>query len=154
MLFIHNWFIANRKTLGFAESCTGGLLSSLLTQQAGASKYFMGAVVSYSGKIKESLLKVPAPIMKNFGEVSLPVAKLMAQGARQALQCDWSIAITGIAGPGGGSVEKPVGTLCFAVCGPDFEYVEQQLIEGSERRIIQQRSAEQALKLLKMALQS
>lgn len=152
--FIHHWFLSRGKTLGFAESCTGGLLSAWITEKPGASQYFMGTVVSYSGKIKESLLNVPLPLMKSLGEVSTPVAKAMARGTREAIQCDWSIAITGIAGPGGGTVAKPVGTVCFAVVGPGYEYVEQRFIEGSERRIIQQHSAEQALKLLKRAIES
>ena len=151
---IHNYFMERGQTLGFAESCTGGLLSSLITERPGVSKYFLGTVVSYSGKVKEELLDVPFHLMQTLGEVSIPVARAMAHGSREVLQCDWSIAITGIAGPTGGTEEKPVGTVCFAVCGPGFEYVEQVLIEGSERRIIQQRTAEHALKLLKTAIHS
>lgn len=139
-------------TLGFAESCTGGLLSSLMTSQAGISKYFKGTVVSYSGEIKHSLLGVPKHLMKTLGEVSQPVAKHMAKGARRSLNCDWSVAITGIAGPSGGTPEKPVGTVCFAVSGPGYEYVERCLIEGSDRVAIQQGSALKALELLKNAL--
>ncbi len=151
---IHNWFCERGQTLGFAESCTGGLLSSLVTEQSGVSSYFMGTVVSYSGKVKERVLGVPKPLMLALGQVSTPVAILMAQGSREVLQCDWSVSITGVAGPSGGSEQKPVGTVCFAVCGPGFEYSEQTFIEGSERGIIQQRSAEHALKLLKRALHS
>jgi nicotinamide-nucleotide amidase len=153
-LWIHQEFIRKKLLLGFAESCTGGQLSALITQYPGASQYFMGSVISYSGKIKNKLLGVPDDVMASFGEVSVPVAKIMAQGSREALMCDWTVSVTGIAGPTGGTPSKPVGTVCFAVCGPDFEYAEQKHIEGSERRIIQQRSAEHALTLLKMALES
>ncbi len=152
--WIHFTFCERGLTLGLAESCTGGLVSSWITQRSGSSQYFMGAVVCYSGKVKGKILKVPWTLMQTLGEVSSPVAKFMARGSRDVLQCDWSIAITGIAGPTGGSSDKPVGTVCFAVNGPGFEYAEQKHIEGSERGIIQQRSAEHALKLLKMALES
>jgi PncC family amidohydrolase len=108
-------------SIGTAESCTGGLLSSWICAFPGASKFFNGAVVSYSGKVKSSILRVPLNWMQTHGEVSLPVAKAMAEGARVALGCTWSVAITGIAGPSGGSVTKPVGTVCFSVVGPGVE---------------------------------
>ncbi|MCB0357077.1 MAG: CinA family protein [Bdellovibrionales bacterium] len=149
---IEQWFLATDQRLGFAESCTGGLLSALITEHSGVSKYYMGTVVSYSGRVKEKLLNVPRSQLQCFGEVSVPVARSMARGSRQALQCDWSIAITGIAGPTGGSVEKPVGTVCFAVVGPGYEHVEQRHIEGSTRQEIQHNTAFYALQLLNAAL--
>ncbi len=108
-------------TLGMAESCTGGLLSSWICSQAGVSTFFLGSVVSYARVAKERYLHVPAPLIKTHGEVSLPVARAMAAGIRAELGCDWSVSITGIAGPSGGSKEKPVGFVCFAVAGPGFE---------------------------------
>ena len=104
-----------------AESCTGGLLSSWITSQPGVSSFFKGAVVSYSRSLKENLLGVPGPILAAYGEVSQPVAKAMAMGARERLGVDWAVAITGVAGPSGGSKEKPVGFVCFAVAGPGLE---------------------------------
>ncbi|NJL25435.1 MAG: CinA family protein [Calothrix sp. SM1_5_4] len=114
-------------TLGLAESCTGGLLSTWICSRPGVSKFFLGAVVSYARSVKESVLQVPGALTRAHGEVSLPVARAMASGARQALGCDWAVSVTGIAGPTGGSPEKPVGTVCFAVVGPAFENVSQQV---------------------------
>ncbi|MBX7232437.1 MAG: CinA family protein [Bdellovibrionales bacterium] len=107
-------------TLGLAESCTGGLLSSWVTQISGASDFFCGAIVCYHRRVKENILDVPQHILKTMGEVSSPTARHMAVGAQMSLQCDVALAITGIAGPAGGSVEKPVGTVCFAVVAPGF----------------------------------
>ena len=151
---IHQWFLRSGQTLGFAESCTGGLLSALLTAQPGVSSYYRGTIVSYSSEAKVNLLGVPRSLLQVMGEVSLPVAKYMARGAKKALQCHWAVGITGIAGPSGGTPDKPVGTVCFAVCGPGFERVELQRIEGAKRSEIQLRSAEYALKLLQLGIQS
>lgn len=107
-------------TVGLAESCTGGLMSEMICQRPGASKYFLGAVVSYARNVKEDVLGVPKSLMQVHGEVSVPVAVEMAVGAREILKCDWSVSVTGIAGPSGGTPEKPVGTVCFAVAGPGF----------------------------------
>ncbi|MGE4131953.1 MAG: CinA family protein [Bdellovibrionales bacterium] len=107
--------------VGLAESCTGGLLSSWLTTQAGVSNFYNGAVVSYARSVKESVLQVPKSLLLVHGEVSLPVALHMARGARRALSCDWAVGITGVAGPSGGSADKPVGFVCFGVVGPGFE---------------------------------
>ncbi|MGE0526465.1 MAG: CinA family protein [Bdellovibrionales bacterium] len=108
-------------TVGLAESCTGGLLSSWICAYPGVSRFFVGAVVSYARSVKESVLRVPSPLVKTHGEVSLPVATAMAKGAREVLSCDWSVSLTGIAGPSGGTAHKPVGTVCFAILGPGFE---------------------------------
>ena len=124
-------------TLGFAESCTGGLLSATLTEKPGVSSYFKGAIVSYDGSVKHNILKVPMNLIRTHGEVSIPVAVSMAQGAKKVLEVDWSIAVTGIAGPSGGSVQKPVGTVVFAICGPSFVCHSLQNMPGSSRREIQ-----------------
>ena len=134
-------------TVSFAESCTGGLLSSLFTEVAGISDVFEGSVVAYSNRIKERELAVPAPLLRSMGAVSLPVARQMASGVRQRIGSTWALSITGIAGPGGGSPQKPVGTVCFGLCGPGVEKTEQQLFAGN-RRQIQMASAEHALRLL------
>ena len=151
---IHNLFLEKNMTLSFAESCTGGLLSESVTQFSGASKYFLGSVVSYSGQVKMDLLKVPESLIVENGEVSIPVAEKMAEGAKEVLKTDWSLSVTGIAGPGGGSEEKPVGTVCFGVNGPGFEFSEKVLINGEDRKQIQNNSAVYGLGLLKLGIQS
>ena len=106
--------------LGIAESCTGGLVSALLAEQAGVSDVFSGAVVAYSNDVKQSLLGVSRALIDECGAVSEPVAIAMAEGVRHSIPCDWALAITGIAGPTGATAEKPVGTVHFAVCGPNL----------------------------------
>ena len=102
-------------TIAVAESCTGGLLASRLTDVAGSSEYFLQGVVTYSNDAKQSLLGVPAAVLAAHGAVSEPVAAAMADGIRQRAGSHVGIGITGIAGPGGGSDAKPVGTVCIAV---------------------------------------
>lgn len=140
-------------TIGMAESCTGGLLSAWICEKPGASKIFKGAVVSYARDVKEGVLKVPRSLMQVHGEVSLPVAKSMAVGAREVLNCDWAVSVTGIAGPSGGTAEKPVGTVCFAVSGPGFEAVESKIFpaEGG-RQDIQRQAAFFAFEFLLSAM--
>lgn len=142
------WFSNRRKTLGLAESCTGGLLSSWISSQPGVSSFFRGAVVSYSGEVKASVLGVPHYAIESYGEVSIPVAQFMARGAAQALGADWALSITGIAGPSGGSKEKPVGTVCFALYGPGVEKRVQKYFDGKERTEVQFQSAFYGLELL------
>lgn len=140
-------------TLGFAESCTGGLLSSWLTQIPGVSSVYQGSVVSYAGRVKARALGVSEASMAAYGEVSEPVAKKMAIGARQILECTWAVAITGIAGPTGGQPGKPVGTVCFAVSGPGFEKtLTHQFDSGLTRDEIQRRASVFAFDLLVSAL--
>lgn len=135
--------------IGFAESCTGGLLSSWVAQKPGISNIFQGSVVTYARRAKIEILGVKLSTIQAMGEVSEPVARGMAQGARKVLGCDWSVAITGIAGPGGGSKEKPVGLVCFAVSGPGFEKAVTHLFpSGLERHEIQRQAALFAFDLL------
>lgn len=134
-------------TVSFAESCTGGALSSFLTEQAGISDIFLGSVVSYSNEAKVDLLGVRRDTLMNEGAVSESVARQMAYGVRQQLKTDWSIAITGIAGPSGGTPTKPVGTVCFAIVGPDFEDSRKHLFSG-DRKAIQQASVDFAVQWL------
>lgn len=140
-------------TIGLAESCTSGLLASWIGAYPGASAFFSGGVVSYSRAVKINVLGVPRSLIQNQGEVSLTVARAMAQGAREALGCTWSVAITGIAGPGGGSLEKPVGTVCFSVVGPGFEStVQHKFAANSGRQEIQRQAALFAFDLLISAI--
>ena len=122
---VHNILINRRLKLAVAESCTGGVIASKFTAQAGASAYFQCGVVSYSNESKNEVLGVPMADIEQYGAVSESVAKAMAQGVRAISSADFAISTTGIAGPTGGSTEKPVGTVwigiatpekCFAVC--------------------------------------
>lgn len=106
-------------TLGAAESCTGGLVSELVTAEPGASDYFLGAIVSYDNAVKTRVLGVPQALLERHGAVSREVAEAMAIGARRVLGADVALALTGIAGPGGGSEEKPVGTVHYAAAHGD-----------------------------------
>jgi competence/damage-inducible protein CinA-like protein len=106
-------------TIAAAESCTGGLLLSRLTDVAGSSSYVVGGVVAYDNAVKTSLVEVPAELIEAHGAVSEPVAAAMADGIRRRLGARIGVGITGIAGPDGGTPQKPVGTVCIAVAGPD-----------------------------------
>lgn len=106
------------KTLALAESCTGGSIAQVITSNAGCSAYFKGGVVAYSNEIKNKLLDVPMNLIAEHGAVSQQVAEAMAAGAQKSLGADYAVATTGIAGPDGGSDEKPVGTVWIAVTGP------------------------------------
>lgn len=108
-------------TVGFAESCTGGLLSSYFTELAGVSSVFTGSIVCYDNKIKQKFLKVSDEALKNHGAVSKVVAKQMVAGAIKAFEVSVAVSVTGIAGPSGGSNLKPVGTVFIAVAGLESE---------------------------------
>ena len=138
-------------TLSFAESCTGGALSAFLTEQAGISDIFKGSVVSYSNEAKENILGVRRETLMQEGAVSEAVARQMAHGVRRQLKTEWSVAITGIAGPSGGTPGKPVGTVCFAVVGPSFEDSRKELFSG-DRKAIQQASVHYAVNWLSSVL--
>ena len=135
-------------TLAVAESCTGGNIAHSITSNAGSSEYFKGGVVAYSNEIKSKLLKVPSSMIETYGAVSQQVAESMAVGAQNALNADFSIATTGIAGPDGGSTDKPIGTVWIAVAGPSGVKSEKFIFRHNrERNII--RSTQSALDLLR-----
>lgn len=112
---IQNWMIQNKKTVACAESCTGGFLASQLTAIPGASAYFLGSIVSYSNRLKEMVLGVSPETLATKGAVSLETVKEMWTGVLKTTGADFGIAVSGIAGPSGGTAEKPVGTVFFAV---------------------------------------
>jgi len=143
---------AKRLTLALAESCTGGLLGSLITDVPGSSDYFLGGVISYSDEAKERLLGVRHETLLREGAVSARAALEMARGARDLFHSDLALAITGIAGPGGGSEEKPVVLVYIALAAPDKELCERHSWQG-DRLENKRRSAERALELLKEYLE-
>lgn len=131
-LEIKELFTKRQETLGFAESCTGGLLSAALVAHSGVSSFFQGGVVSYAGSVKETLLGVPPETLHSHGEVSLPTVKAMALGGKRELKVDWCLSVSGIAGPSGGSPDKPVGLVCFGLVGPQFEGEEKKLFSAPD----------------------
>lgn len=134
-------------TLAVAESCTGGLLAGRLTDVPGASDVFTGGAVTYANAAKRELLGVPAALLEAHGAVSEPVARAMAEGARDRFGATLAVAVTGIAGPGGGSPEKPVGTVWFGVAGPDGTQAVRVQFHGS-RAEVRARAAQAGLALL------
>jgi PncC family amidohydrolase len=134
-------------TIGTAESCTGGLIGHTLTQVPGSSDYYRGGVISYSNELKRDLLGVSADELERHGAVSEEVARAMAEGALARLGVDCALAVTGVAGPGGGTVDKPVGLTYVAVAGPRDTRSRRHLWAG-DRRENKERSASAALELL------
>jgi nicotinamide-nucleotide amidase len=118
-------------TIGLAESCTGGLVGHRLTNIAGSSAYLKGGIVAYSNEIKEQQLGVRADTLRQHGAVSEETAVEMAEGARRLLNTDLGLAVTGIAGPDGGTAEKPVGTVCFALAAATASYKRRYQLWGT-----------------------
>jgi len=139
------------QTLATAESCTGGLVSARLTDVAGASEAFVGGVVSYSNEVKEHQLGVPLEVLVEHGAVSEEVARAMATGARTRLEADWGIGITGIAGPTGGTEDKPVGLVHWAVAGPSGVWAAHRVFPG-DRSVVREWSLNSSLDLLRRRL--
>jgi nicotinamide-nucleotide amidase len=123
-------------TVACAESCTGGTIAHMITLTAGASAYFKGGVVAYANEVKKNVLGVSAQDLEKYGAVSEEVARQMAEGVRKALGADYAVSTTGIAGPDGGTKEKPVGTIWMAVAGPHGTVAEKVLISHTRERNI------------------
>jgi len=140
--------IANNKTITCAESCTGGLIASMLTQKAGVSAAINGTLVTYANPIKESWLGVDADILKQYGAVSEECVRGMLEGALGVAKASYAIATSGIAGPTGGTPEKPVGTVYIGVASDTGSFQVERLLLDGDREYIQQQSAFHALKLL------
>ncbi len=133
-LLAHEW------QLGLAESCTGGLAAATITDLAGSSAWFDSSAVVYSNQAKQDLLKVPAATLAEYGAVSEPVAIAMAQGLLAQGRCQIAASVTGIAGPSGGSVEKPVGTVCFAWAHQDGRLVSTTQHFSGDRQQVREQS--------------
>lgn len=140
------------RRIATAESCTGGLLAARLTDLAGSSAYVAGAVVAYANDAKSGLLGVDPTLIETHGAVSEPVAEAMADGALNRFGADTAVAITGIAGPGGGTAEKPVGTVCFSLKLADGTTVTRSMRMPGDRTDIRERSTTVAMHLLRRAL--
>ncbi len=121
------------QTIVFAESCTGGLLSSSITSISGSSQVFQGSIISYSNKLKNSLLNISEDNLQKYGAVSEEVCEAMAINVKEKLDADWAIAISGIAGPNGGSQEKPVGLVYISISGPNNNITNIKKIFNSTR---------------------
>jgi nicotinamide-nucleotide amidase len=142
---------AQKKTLALAESCTGGLIANRVTNVPGASEVFQGGVVSYANSAKETFLGVRPDDLRSHGAVSEAIAREMADGAREKFGSDFALAVTGIAGPGGGTPEKPVGTVFIALASPAGVEV-KKMLNPWDRETFKQVTAQQALELLRIRL--
>jgi nicotinamide-nucleotide amidase len=143
--------VARGETICCAESCTGGLATQLLTEVPGSSRWTRGAFVVYSNELKQTALGVPADLIRQHGAVSEQVARAMAEGARRASGATWSPAITGIAGPDGGTQDKPVGTVWLALAGPGGTRTTHSHFRG-DRGQVRMLAAYGALQLVREAL--
>jgi nicotinamide-nucleotide amidase len=140
-----------RATLAVAESCTGGLLGSRVTARAGSSDYFLGGVLSYANDVKERVLDVPAGMLAQYGAVSQQVAAAMAEGVKQLLGADFALSITGVAGPAGGTAEKPVGLVFVGCASPEGVRVKEHRLVG-DRDSVRRQAVTAALHLLRRSL--
>lgn len=148
---IHKLLIEKNYTLATAESCTGGLIAKLLTDLSGSSKYFILGIISYSNQAKIKILQVPSKLILKKGAVSQEVALKMADAVKKLAKTDFGIAITGIAGPGGGSAKKAVGTVFIAITGKNQKTCAKFNFKGN-RDTIRRLAALKSLKLLKTLL--
>jgi nicotinamide-nucleotide amidase len=127
--------LARRVRIATAESCTGGLVAGAITAVAGSSDWFDSGFVTYSNEAKIGQLGVPPRTIEQFGAVSEKTALSMAEGALKASRAQWTVAVTGIAGPAGGTPDKPVGTVCFAWVGPGASMAYQTRLDGDRASI-------------------
>ncbi|MCA9286074.1 MAG: competence/damage-inducible protein A [Phycisphaerales bacterium] len=145
--------VESQRTLAVAESCTGGMLGSTIVDFPGASDFFVGGWIVYSNALKERLLGVPTAMLEAHGAVSEPVARALAQGAVERSGSDYGLAITGIAGPGGGSEGKPVGTVYVGLAQRDGgKSAARRFVITGDRHDVRERSARLALQMLRLEL--
>ena len=133
-----------QKLMSTAESCTGGLIAKYCTDRAGSSDWFDRGYITYSNDAKQDMLGVSASLIEGYGAVSEPVAVAMAQGALEHSLASYAVAVTGVAGPTGGSADKPVGTVWIAVAGPDQYRAVRYQVDG-DREAVRTATAKQAL---------
>ena len=138
-------------TLSTAESCTGGMIGARITGVAGSSAWYQGGVVSYDDAVKREVLGVPAEVLASHGAVSAECAAAMATGCRDRLGTTWALSVTGIAGPGGGTAEKPVGLVYVGLAGPDGVATRELHLHGDRERV-RQRAATIALHMVREAV--
>lgn len=139
------------RTFAVAESCTGGMIGALITSVSGSSVCFMGGIISYSNELKEKLVGVPNGLLVEHGAVSEPVAKAMAEGVCRAANTDFGISVTGIAGPEGGTDEKPVGLVYIGLAGNGDTVVRRFVFDG-DRSAVRESAVKEALAMLLNAL--
>jgi nicotinamide-nucleotide amidase len=144
--------LARGLSVAVAESCTGGLVAARLTDRPGSSAYMRGGIVAYANDVKEALAGVPGELIDEHGAVSAQVAAALANGARERLGADIGIGVTGVAGPDGGTAEKPVGTVWIAIAGPDGRSLVRRSDQRGGRSDIRERSVILALHLLRRLL--
>jgi nicotinamide-nucleotide amidase len=144
--------LAGRR-IATAESCTAGLLAARLTDRPGSSDYVAGGVVAYANEAKTGLLGVDPALIERHGAVSEEVAEAMVDGALVRFEADTAVAVTGVAGPGGGSAEKPVGTVCWCVRLGEGRSLSRTLLLPGDRADIRDRSTTVAMHLLRRLLQ-
>ncbi|KFZ36085.1 damage-inducible protein CinA [Shewanella mangrovi] len=149
---IHHKLYRSGKTLSAAESCTGGLITSQLVAFAGSSSYLQQGLVTYSNESKVKVLGVKPQTLDDFGAVSIQVVEEMARGARSLLDCDYALATSGIAGPDGGTEEKPVGTVAIALATRNAVYSQMVKISGRSRDLVRSLSAAVAYDMLRREL--
>jgi nicotinamide-nucleotide amidase len=140
------------RTIATAESCTGGLLAARLTERPGASDYFRGSIVAYSNAAKVELAGVPARLIEEHGAVSAQVAEALADGARAKLHAQLGVGITGVAGPGGGTAEKPVGLVLFSVAHGEREHLTRSIQLPGTRADVRDRATSVAMHLIRRVL--
>jgi nicotinamide-nucleotide amidase len=140
------------RTIATAESCTGGMLAARLTDRAGSSAYLMGAVVAYSDDVKVAQAGVSAELIERHGAVSAEVAQALAEGVRERLATDLGVGVTGIAGPGGGSEEKPVGLVWLTVAGPGEAIMTRSVNLPGARADVRDRATTVAMHMIRRAL--
>ena len=144
---VHRNLVDRGMTVAVAESCTGGLLGAALTERPGSSAYFLGGIQAYANSVKEQLLGVSHETLLSFGAVSEEVASEIALGVQRLTGSDWALSTTGIAGPDGGSEEKPVGTVWVSVADSAAVYSHKLLLDG-DRSNVRNHTVLEALSML------
>ena len=149
---VNDRLLIAKKVMVTAESCTGGLIAAALTSVAGSSFILYGGFVTYDNKAKTAMIGVPEDLISEHGAVSEPVARAMAEGARERAEVDLAVAVTGIAGPGGGSEDKPIGLVHFGLSTPDGTIHHVEKFGDLGRDMIRQETVRVALKMVLDAL--